>query len=467
MAFKFKKFELPDSGEFSDVDRKGMELLGKHINDQLEMLAEGIKSEEEIVESVKSSLGKLGVSAEKIEEIEKALKEQGSEIRRSMSGSAGKGRTIREQIKAFLSSDEAKRAFAEKRNTALELEIKAAATTITVAANTAAVAALNTEVDRTIHYAPSEDTRVVERLFKGSTNSPNITWVDRKPGNGAPAFIAEGALKPAMDWSYVPETSTAKKVAVSAKISYEMRDDFDYMQSEIDNMLRTSLVQERTKQLLTGDGTGVNLKGIFTAAATYTATALDGTVEMANKADAIRAAILQMRNLNFYPDVVMLNPSDRASIDLTKDSTGHYISDELFRLIRGGEIVESTSRPAISSLPIRANGTFARTKAFASNSGGSTTTSRRISSRSSARSVCTRTSHRSIRGRSSKARLRPLSPPCRNRLPSLRRWQPKSNTLSEQEYGNVRRKDQCGLQRSRDGLRNRRPRQYAGEGQSL
>ena len=51
MAFKFKKFELPDSGEFSDVDRKGMELLGKHINDQLEMLAEGIKSEEEIVES--------------------------------------------------------------------------------------------------------------------------------------------------------------------------------------------------------------------------------------------------------------------------------------------------------------------------------------------------------------------------------------------------------------------------------
>lgn len=342
MAFKFKKFELPDSGEFSDVDRKGMELLGKHINGQLEMLAEGIKSEEEIVESVKSSLGKLGVSAEKIEEIEKALKEQGSEIRRSMSGSAGKGRTIREQIKAFLSSDEAKRAFAEKRNTALELEIKAAATTITVAANTAAVTALNAEVDRTIHYAPSEDTRVVERLFKGSTNSPNITWVDRKPGNGAPAFIAEGALKPAMDWSYVPETSTAKKVAVSAKISYEMRDDFDYMQSEIDNMLRTSLVQERTKQLLTGDGTGVNLKGIFTAAATYTATALDGTVEMANKADAIRAAILQMRNLNFYPDVVMLNPSDRASIDLTKDSTGHYISDELFRLIRGVEIVEST-----------------------------------------------------------------------------------------------------------------------------
>lgn len=342
MAFKFKKFELPDSGEFSDVDRKGMELLGKHINDQLEMLAEGIKSEEEIVESVKSSLGKLGVSAEKIEEIEKALKEQGSEIRRSMSGSAGKGRTIREQIKAFLSGDEAKRAFAEKRNTALELEIKEDATTITVAANTAAVAALNTEVDRTIHYAPSEDTRVVERLFKGATNSPNITWVDREPGNGAPAFIAEGALKPAMDWSYVPETSTAKKVAVSAKISYEMRDDFDYMQSEIDNMLRTSLVQERTKQLLTGDGTGVNLKGIFTAAATYATTALDGTVEMANKADAIRAAILQMRNLNFYPDVVMLNPSDRASIDLTKDSTGHYISDELFRLIRGVEIVEST-----------------------------------------------------------------------------------------------------------------------------
>ncbi len=339
MAFKFKKFELPDSGEFSDVDRKGMELLGKHINDQLDMLAEGIKSEDEIAESVKSSLGKLGVSSEKIAEIEKALKEQGNEIRRSMSGAAGKVKTWRDQLKEFLSSDEVKRAFSERRTVSFETK---AVGPITVAANQQAVAALNTEVDRTIHYAPSEDTRIVERLFKGTTSSPNITWIDRVPGEGGPAFIAEGALKPPMDWKYQAETSTAKKVAVSAKISYEMRDDFDFMQSEVDNMLRTALVQERTKQLLTGDGTGANLKGIFTAAASYATTALDGTVEMANKADAIRAVILQMRNLNYYPDVVMLNPSDRASIDLTKDDSGHYISDELFRLIREVEIVEST-----------------------------------------------------------------------------------------------------------------------------
>lgn len=342
MAFKFKKFELPETGEFSDVDRKGMEMLGKHINDQLEMLASGIKSEDEIIASVKSSLEGMGISASKISEIEDALKKQGTEIRLAMQSTPRKARSIREQVKEFLSRDDTQRAFAEKRTTSIELNTKAAATTITVAANSAAVAALNTEVDRTIHYAPSEDSRVVERLFKGSTSSPNITWVDRKPGNGGPAFIAEGAMKPAMDWSYVAETSVAKKVAVSAKISYEMRNDFDFMESEIDNMLRTSLVQERTKQLLTGDGTGANLKGIFTAAATYTATSLDGTIEMANMADAIRAAILQMRNLNYYPDIVMLNPSDRASIDLTKDSTGHYISDELFRLIRGVEIVEST-----------------------------------------------------------------------------------------------------------------------------
>ena len=92
-----------------------MELLGKHINDQLEMLAEGIKSEEEIVESVKSSLGKLGVSADKIGEIEKALKEQGNEIRRSMTGAVGNRKTLRDELKEFLSSDETKSAFAERR----------------------------------------------------------------------------------------------------------------------------------------------------------------------------------------------------------------------------------------------------------------------------------------------------------------------------------------------------------------
>ena len=340
MKIKFKKFELPETGEFSDVDRKGMEMLGKHINDQLEMLAAGIKSEEEIIEHVKSSLSEMGFSAAKISEIEAALKEQGNEIRMAMKSHASKPKSVKEQVKSFLGTDEAKKAFAERRNISMELETKEAAT-ITETANHQMMI-LNTEVDRTIHYAPSEDTRITDRLFKGSTMSPVITWVDRQPKDGAPAFIAEGAVKPAMDWKYVSETSKAKKIAVSTKMSYEMREDFDFIQSEIDNLLRIALVQERTKQLLTGDGLSENPKGIFTAASTYTTTALDGTVEMANKADAIRAAILQMRNLNYYPDVVMLNPSDRASIDLTKDSTGHYISEELFSLIRNVEILEST-----------------------------------------------------------------------------------------------------------------------------
>jgi hypothetical protein len=61
-----------------------------------------------------------------------------------------------------------------------------------------------------------------------------------------------------------------------------------------------------------------------------------------NNADAIRAAMLQMRLLNYKPDVVFLNPTDAAVIDLEKSTTGNYIKVELAEVIRSLRIIETT-----------------------------------------------------------------------------------------------------------------------------
>ena len=78
-------------------------------------------------------------------------------------------------------------------------------------------------------------------------------------------------------------------------------------------------------------------------AATYTSTELDDKVERPNNADAVRAAVLQLRLLNYRPDTLFINPVDNAVLDLTKDTTGHYLAVELRALISGITIVETAN----------------------------------------------------------------------------------------------------------------------------
>lgn len=342
---EIKDFELPKDGNFTDDEVKGLKALGDYIKSQFEAMASGIKSNESVVSDIKSELEKAGFTGEKLRKLEDAMKAQGEALA-TMKGTTRHGESdVEAQIDAFIKNHDNIAAVKSKQVVSVELNTKAAAL-MTTANATSAISQLNTEVDRTIHSAPTEPNVIFDRLFKGYASSPNIAWVNRVNEDGGAAFVAEGALKPLKDWEYTTETSTAKKVAVSCKVSTEMLDDAPFMRSEIDRLLREDLLRAVNAKLLTGTGTGAEIKGITVDAAGYTATELNDKVENPNYADAIRAAVLQARLLGFYPDVVFINPADRAMIDLTKDNTGRYISQELLALIRYITIVDTTDIPA-------------------------------------------------------------------------------------------------------------------------
>lgn len=73
-------FVLPAGVEFSEDEKKGLNALGNYLKEQFEKMATGIKTQEEIIAAVKEEFGKLGISSEKIEKLEGALKAQGVEI---------------------------------------------------------------------------------------------------------------------------------------------------------------------------------------------------------------------------------------------------------------------------------------------------------------------------------------------------------------------------------------------------
>ncbi len=338
MKIEVKKFEVPEGVATNENEKKGLEALGDYIKSQMEAVVAGIKGADEITSDIKSEFEKLGFTGSKLEKLENAIKAQGAELSQLKSAGKGSRNEVAEAIKAFITNEE-NIARVKAKGTA-SMEVKAAGTMFTTSA-AAPIALFNTEVIPGIQSAPKEANAIFPRLLKGSTSSPLIKWANRVGKEGGAAFIAEGTLKPLMDWAYEEGESTAKKVAVRSKVSTEMLSDFAYMESEINTMLRESLMEEIDTKLLTGSAAN-EPKGILTDAASYTATALDGTVKTPNYADAIRAAILQLRLLNYTPDVVFINPEDKASIDLTKDGNGRYMADELRTVIGGLTIVETT-----------------------------------------------------------------------------------------------------------------------------
>lgn len=341
MEIKVKDLELPAGVNLTDNEKKGLEMIWGQIKSAIEDMAMNMKSGEEITANVKSELEKVGITGEKLEKLEKAIKAQGEALTMMKGAGSAHTETLDAQIKSFVEDKANIDAAMKKQSVSRDIVLKDAALMTTTNAKPA-IEAWNVEVDRTIHATPEEANAIYPRLAKGSTSSPIIKWVNRVDKEGGAAFIEEGVMKPLEDWNYETETSEAKKIAVSCKVSTEMLSDAPFMRAEINRLLREDLMKVVDEKLLTGTGSSGEIKGITVGAAGYTSSDLDDKITTPNYADAIRAAILQLRMLNYTPNILFVNPVDKAMIDLTKDTTGRYISAELMAIMRGLTIIETT-----------------------------------------------------------------------------------------------------------------------------
>ncbi len=322
--------------------------MNEELKKELEQFANEVKggmvSAEDFAAKYKALNEKIDAlpDAKSVQELRDAMKTQGEALALIKTAKSESADSLSAQIKAFIENQTNIDAVMKGQSAGAELKLKDAALMTTTNAKPANDF-WNVEVERTIHASPTEPDAIYSRLVKGATSSPNIAWVNRVDGEGGAAFITEGSLKPLKDWEYETETSTAKKVAVSAKVSTEMLTDAPFMRGEIDRLLRQDLMSVVNEKVLTGTGSGAEIKGVTVGAAGYTISDLNGKVEMPNYADAIRAAVLQLRTLNFRPDTLFINPVDNAMIDLTKDTSGHYLTAEMKSLISGITIVETAN----------------------------------------------------------------------------------------------------------------------------
>lgn len=160
-----------------------------------------------------------------------------------------------------------------------------------------------------------------------TTDNMYIAWAEQKNADpGVAGTVAEGALKPQTDFDIVEATAKVEKIAVWIKVSKEALADIKFLQGEINTELRELVALKLDEQILSGDGTSPNLRGILTVAPTFAAVSTMALlVPTPNRFDVMVAAVAQIAAANFVADTIVVNPADYYAMQLVKDAEGRYL----------------------------------------------------------------------------------------------------------------------------------------------
>lgn len=139
------------------------------------------------------------------------------------------------------------------------------------------------------------------------------------------AEVAEGTAKPQAGVTLSIITETAAVIAAWANITRQAAADAPQIMGYLDGRLRYSLKRRADSQAINGNGTSPNLRGLLNRSGINTYA--PGAAEA--RAISIRKAVTIMENNEAVPEIIVLNPSDAETFDLTNSTSAglHAITD--------------------------------------------------------------------------------------------------------------------------------------------
>ena len=164
--------------------------------------------------------------------------------------------------------------------------------------------------------------RMMEIANVGTTASKYVVYIQQTQ-QASSAWTAEAELKEAGEIKWEEISSEVKKVAGSIKVSKEMLEDLAFVRSEINTVLMEQIEQAIDYSMVNGAG-GSDLNGLVGNVPNFNAGNFAGTIVGANIIDVLQVCKAQIQAANFQPTHVVMNPEDKAKLELTKTSTGEY-----------------------------------------------------------------------------------------------------------------------------------------------
>ncbi|WP_425154698.1 phage major capsid protein [Candidatus Palauibacter sp.] len=163
--------------------------------------------------------------------------------------------------------------------------------------------------------------QVLDLIPGGVTGQAAIVYMEETTRTHAAAETAEAGEYPESEFVLTERSSPVRKIADTVPVTDEQLEDVEGVRSYLDNRLRFGLRQRLDNQILNGDGTSPNLRGILNVAGIQTqAKSTDPTF------DAFHKAITKVRLTGrANPSGIVMHPNDWQDIRLTRTADGVYI----------------------------------------------------------------------------------------------------------------------------------------------
>lgn len=262
---------------------------------------------------------------EQMETLNKALNEMGLAIKASTEKkSAGsEAKSLREML-----AEKADRLAALKSDNKEEAEKVGAISLVTKLVGTmlesANISGGNVPVEQRVpglNTIASRMPRLMDLVSRGQATSNIISWVYQANKDGAAGGTAEGDTKNQIDFDLVVASQNVVKRTAFIKVSTEMLDDIDFIESEINNELMRELMKDIELTAYSGNNTPPAMNGIYTTATAFSAGTFAGTVDNANEVDVLVVAKNQIAIANqVEPTAILMHPSDVTALLLVKES---------------------------------------------------------------------------------------------------------------------------------------------------
>jgi Phage capsid family len=326
-TLKKMALEQVDIDKAVDTITKSVEAKGKEIEktakDEIALVAKSIddKVAKAVADATKEVDDKIKAVSEQADKTE--LKVKGFKATETAPENITFAKALKDAVKE--QAEEIERiAKGGKQTETIVLQVQKAAVDLTTAntigaGSTQVTITQNTGIVSTIRQRTE---RYISNVSTGSIATNRALWVEETDQQGTPIFIAEGDTKTQLSVKYVEKTQEVQKVAVYGKVTTEMMSDTPQLIAYIQNNLLKRVAIATENQLLVGDGTGENLKGLKTFATAFSAGSLADAIATANEWDVLEAIALQVELAYGTPTAVFVHPSTISRMKLVKDTTG-------------------------------------------------------------------------------------------------------------------------------------------------
>jgi HK97 family phage major capsid protein len=166
---------------------------------------------------------------------------------------------------------------------------------------------------------------VADLIASGSTTSSSVSYVIEAAFQDLTGMVLEKGTKPQLDLTLARRQDNVSKVANVAKVTDEMFQDAPQFQAYLSNRMMFGVRRLEETQLLNGNGTAPNLRGILQRTGLATAVVTAAGLTALKAIEGIFAQITALRSQSFIePDAIVINPTDWETIRLGKDGQGQY-----------------------------------------------------------------------------------------------------------------------------------------------